>query len=193
MQKISTSRRCERRISSLVLPSRSEVCKTNSMDAPDKKPKSKKTARKGQLNTERELAKFYFFNGESQKNIAEKIGVSAQTVNRWAKEDNWESLRAAKTITRTEIVRNMLQQLNDRIVDGTLTADEAAKMAKAIKSLDGETNIITVIEVFTAYNKWLVTRMQFDEDLTPELVKAMNKYQDLYIAENLNATKVVGR
>lgn len=163
------------------------------MDAPDKKPKSKKTARKGQLNTERELAKFYFFNGESQKNIAEKIGVSAQTVNRWAKEDNWESLRAAKTITRTEIVRNMLQQLNDRIVDGTLTADEAAKMAKAIKSLDGETNIITVIEVFTAYNKWLVTRMQFDEDLTPELVKAMNKYQDLYIAENLNATKAVGR
>ena len=87
----------------------------------------------------------------------------------------------------------MLQRLNDRIVDGTLTADEAAKMAKAIKSLDGETNIITVIEVFTAYNKWLVTRMSFDEDLTPELVKAMNKYQDLYIAENLNATKVVGR
>ncbi len=163
------------------------------MDVPVKKTQSKKTVRKGQLNTERELAKFYFFNGETQKAIAEKLGVSAQTVNRWAKDDNWESLRAAKTITRPEIVNNMLQQLNQRIVNGYLNADEAAKMAKAIKSLDGETNIITVIEVFTAYNKWLISRMQFDEDLTPELVKAMNRYQDLYIAENLNATKVVGK
>lgn len=163
------------------------------MDIPEKKNHSKKTTCKRQLNTERELAKFYFFNGETQKAIAEKIGVSAQTVNRWAKDDNWESLRAAKTITRTEIVNNMLQQLNQRIVNGDLNADEAAKMAKAIKSLDGETNIITVIEVFTAYNKWLISRMQFDEELTPELVKAMNRYQDLYIAENLNATKVVGK
>ena len=163
------------------------------MDIPEKKNHSKKTTCKRQLNTERELAKFYFFNGETQKAIAEKIGVSAQTVNRWAKDDNWESLRAAKTITRTEIVNNMLQQLNQRIVNGDLNADEAAKMAKAIKSLDGETNIITVIEVFTAYNKWLISRMQFDEELTPELVKAMNRYQDLYIAENLNVTKVVGK
>lgn len=166
---------------------------SNVMDIPEKKNHSKKTTCKRQLNTERELAKFYFFNGETQKAIAEKIGVSAQTVNRWAKDDNWESLRAAKTITRTEIVNNMLQQLNQRIVNGDLNADEAAKMAKAIKSLDGETNIITVIEVFTAYNKWLISRMQFDEELTPELVKAMNRYQDLYIAENLNATKVVGK
>lgn len=163
------------------------------MDTTEKKKATQKSTRKGQLNTERELAKLYFVGGWSQKNIAEKIGVSAQTVNRWAKEDNWESLRAAKTITRTEIVNNMLHSLNDRITEGNISADEAAKMAKAIKSLDGETNIITVIEVFTAYNKWLITRMQFDEELTPELVKVMNRYQDLYIAENLNATKVVGR
>ena len=141
------------------------------MDVPKKKSKGEKTPRKGQLNTERELAKFYFFNGETQKSIAEKLGVSAQTVKRWAKDDNWESLRAAKTITRTEIVNNMLQNLNRRIVEGSLNADEAAKMAKAIKSLDGETNIITVIEVFTAYNKWLIARMQFDVELTPELVR----------------------
>ena len=163
------------------------------MDSQTKKTKTKKTSRKGQLNTERELAKLYYIGGMSQKDIAEKTGVSPQSVNRWAKDDNWESLRAAKTITRTEIVNNMLQNLNRRIVEGSLNADEAAKMAKAIKSLDGETNIITVIEVFTAYNKWLIARMQFDVELTPELVKAMNHYQDLYIAENLNATKVVGR
>ena len=91
------------------------------MDAPEKKKATKKNARKGQLNTERELAKFYFFNGETQKSIAEKLGVSAQTVNRWAKEDNWESLRAAKTITRTEIVNNMLHSLNDRITEGNIS------------------------------------------------------------------------
>ena len=160
------------------------------MDTPEKKTKSKKNDRKGQLNTERELARFYYFNGETQKSIAEKIGVSAVTINRWVKDGGWESLRAAKTITRREIVSKMLNQMNQRLEDGDWTSDEMIKAASAIEKLDKSTNAVTVIEVMTAFNKWLLGRAQFDTELTPDVVKAINKYQDIYISEILNNTKI---
>ena len=51
---------------------------------PNKKP------RKNQLDRERELARLYYFQGDSQKAIAERLGVSAQTVNRWVSVGDWE-------------------------------------------------------------------------------------------------------
>lgn len=160
------------------------------MDAPEKKKATKKNARKGQLNTERELAKLYYIGGMSQKNIAEKIGVSAQTVNRWAKEDNWESLRAAKTISRKELVLKMLQKIDQRLEDGDWTPDEMVKAASAIEKLDKSTNAVTVIEVMTAFNKWIRNRAQYDPALTQETVDTITKYQDAYISEILSSAKI---
>jgi len=149
-----------------------------------------KTARKTQLNTERELAKFYFLGGMTQKDIAAKTGVSAQTVNRWAKDDNWESLRAAKTISRRELVCKMLYQIDQRLEAGDWTPDELVKAASAIEKLDKNTNAVTVIEVMTAFNKWLVNRAQFDPALTRETVDTITKYQDIYISEILSNSKI---
>jgi hypothetical protein len=36
-----------------------------------------------------------------------------------------------------------------------------------------------------AFGKWIQYRQSFDSEVTPELVKAINKYQDLYISEHL--------
>lgn len=161
------------------------------MDKTEKKPKTTaKSARKGQLNTERELAKFYFLGGMPQKDIAAKTGVSAQTVNRWAKEENWESLRAAKTISRRELVCKMLYQIDQRLEAGDWTPDELVKAASAIEKLDKNTNAVTVIEVMTAFNKWLVSRAQYDPALTGEMVETITKYQDIYISEILSNSKI---
>lgn len=159
------------------------------MENQEKKNKPTKS-KKSQLNNERELARFYYFNGETQKAIAERIGVSAVTVNRWVKEGNWDGLRAAKTISRRELVSKMLGKINDRLDEEDWTPDELAKAASAIEKLDKQTNTVTVIEVMTAFNKWLLGRAQFDTELTPEIVQAINKYQDLYISEILNSTKI---
>jgi hypothetical protein len=35
--------------------------------------------------------------------------------------------------------------------------------------------------------------MELDPELTPELVKAMNRYQDMFIGEQLNATTIEPR
>lgn len=147
----------------------------------------------GKLENEqrRELARMYYLQGMTQKEIADKVGVSRNTISAWIKEDGWDSFRAAKTITRKEIVHKMLQQINDKLESRDWTADEIVKASSAIEKLDKQTNVVTVIEVFTAYNTWLVGRMQVDKELTPELVKVMNRYQDLFIGEQLGKVNVI--
>lgn len=147
---------------------------------------TKKTDREAQ----KEFAYALFMTATGQNEIAEKVGVSRQTVNKWIKENGWAERRAAKTASRKEIVAGMLVKLDEKIASGEWTPDEVAKTAAAIEKIDRQTNIITVIEVFSAYNQWLVNRMALDPELTPELVKIMNRYQDLFIGEKLNATTI---
>lgn len=157
-----------------------------------KKTKPKKTAarKKNSLDKERELARLYYAQGDSQKAIAERIGVSAQTVNRWVKDGNWEELRAAKAISRKELVAKMLNKINERLESDNWTADEIIKAAAAVEKLDKKTNVVTMMEVFAAFGSWLASRMQIDPDLTPETVQVITKYQDIFIAEQMSASKV---
>ena len=94
--------------------------------------------------------------------------------------------RAAKTITRKEVVNKMLQKINERLDSSDWTPDELAKAAAAIEKLDKQTNLVTIIEVFVQYNNWLCSRMRLDPELTPELVNLMTKYQDIFINEHSN-------
>ena len=134
----------------------------------------------------KDLACMYYMQGMSQKDIAEKVGVSRNTISAWVRDGGWDTRRAAKTVTRSELVKKMLQDLNDKLEAGGWTADEIIKVASAIEKLDKQTNIVTIIEVFTSFNNWLVSRMQVDPELTPEVVKIINTYQDKFINEKLN-------
>lgn len=138
----------------------------------------------------RDLASMYYMQGMAQKDIAERVGVSRNTVSAWVKEGGWDTRRAAKTVTRSELVKRMLQDLNDKLEAGGWTADEVIKVASAIEKLDKQTNIVTIIEVFTSFNNWLVSRMQVDPELTPEVVKIINTYQDKFINEKLNSVTI---
>ncbi|MBR4787861.1 MAG: helix-turn-helix domain-containing protein [Bacteroidales bacterium] len=152
--------------------------------------KASNKPRKNQLDKERELARLYYFNGDSQKTIAERIGVSPQTVNRWAKDGEWERLRAARTISRKELVLKMLQKINERLDSDDWTADEIIKAAAAVEKLDKKTNVVTMMEVFAAFGNWLAARMQIDPNLTPETVNVITTYQDIFIGEQMAASKV---
>ncbi len=146
--------------------------------------------RKGELATEKELARLYYMQGDSQKQIAERLSVSAQTLNKWVKDGQWDTLRASRTVSRHELVNKMLASINERLDSEDWSPDELAKAASAIERLDKQTNIVTIIEVFSAYNRWLVSRMQIDPELTPEMVKVMNRYQDIFINENLSGVSI---
>lgn len=142
----------------------------------------------------KELAKLYFMQGTPQNEIADKVGISKQTINKWVQDSGWSQQRAAQNITRTELVNKLLltmdslitqvQQSNDPKLLASL-GDKLSKLSSTIEKLDKKASVVNHIETFMAFGKWLQYRSEWDSDITPELLKAINHYQDLFISENI--------
>lgn len=145
---------------------------------------------KKELEDKKDYARLLYMQGEQQKTIAEKAGVSPQTVTKWVNTGNWSEQRAAQNITRPELVNKLLRTV-DKMIEAVNTSedpdaanglgDKLAKFAATIEKLDKHTSIVDVIEVFMVFGKWLQYQAQFDEDITPELLKTINKYHNQYI------------
>lgn len=149
---------------------------------------------KKEVEEKKEHARLLFMQGETQKNIAKKLGISEQTLSKWVRDGGWSEKRAAENITRPQLVNKLLKSVDTLIEkmneseDPQIIAgagDTLSKFAASIKNLDKKSSIVDVIEVFMAFGKWLQYRASFDDELTPELLKAINRYQDLYITELL--------
>ena len=142
----------------------------------------------------REHARLLFMQGEPQKVIAEKVGVSAQTITKWVNDGDWQAARSAANITRPEHVNKILKSIDVLVEDlvnepspekTAAAADKLVKFAATIERLDKKTSVVDIIEVFMAFSKWLQYRMSFDPNVTPELIQTINKYHDLFISEQL--------
>ena len=142
----------------------------------------------------REHARLLFMQGEPQKVIAEKVGVSAQTITKWVNDGDWQAARSAANITRPELVNKILKSIDVLVEDlvnepssekTAAAADKLVKFAATIERLDKKTSVVDIIEVFMAFSKWLQYRMSFDPNVTPELIQTINKYHDLFISEQL--------
>lgn len=143
----------------------------------------------------RSLAKDLYLAGSSMQEVADKVGVSRQTVSKWSAADGWAETRAAKNITRPELVNKLLRAIDKLITqvneseDPTMLAglgDKLSKLSSVIQKLDKKTTIVDTIDVFMAFSKWLEYRSQTDSEITPELLKQINKLQDQYILENIS-------
>jgi hypothetical protein len=136
----------------------------------------------------------YYMQGDTQKEIAKKLEVSEQSISSWAIKDGWEVRRAGINVTRPELINKALSALN-KVLDqvqasddiGVISSlpDKLSKFASAIEKLDKKANIVSVIDVFMAFSKWMQYRATFDKDITPEFLRALNKYQDMYISEHI--------
>lgn len=156
--------------------------KTNFMDNDSKQQK-------------KELARLYYFQGMPQKQIAEKVGVSAVTLGRWVEKEGWKETRSGMNITRPELVNKnlllisrLLDKLNSEDIDlsdvGKIV-DQISKLASAVERIDKKANVVDTIEVFSALNKWLETRMEWDNNITPEFMRLLTHYQELFINEKM--------
>ncbi|MBQ3690301.1 MAG: terminase [Bacteroidales bacterium] len=136
------------------------------------------------------LAKILFLQGMLCKDISEKIGVSTNTISKWSVAGSWQEERAARTITRPQLVMKMLQELDKKITDGDWKPQDVAMVAAAISKLDKQTNVVTVIEVFTKYQGWLAKRAEIDPDLDADFLKKTYHYQDKFINEQMSNTAI---
>ena len=71
---------------------------------------------KKELEQKKELARLYYMQGESQKVIADKVGVSAVTLGRWVDNGGWKEKKAGMNVTRPEIVNKNLVLIS-RLLD----------------------------------------------------------------------------
>lgn len=153
--------------------------------------------KKADIEKKKSLGRALYLSGMEQTEIADKIGISRVTVSKWCSAEGWKEARAAKSITRPELVNKLLLTIDKLIEqvnasnDANLIAglgDKLAKLSSVIEKLDKKANVVDAIEVFMAFSKWLEHWAQTDPELTPDLIKAINKYQDKYIVESMGTS-----
>ena len=149
---------------------------------------------KAETEKKKSLARSLYLAGMEQNEIAEKVEVSRVTISKWCNADGWKEARAAKNVTRPELVNKPLLTIDKLITevneseDPTLIAgigDKLAKLSSVIEKLDKKASVVDAIEVFMAFSKWLEYRATIDPSVTPELIKTINKFQDMYLTEQM--------
>lgn len=102
----------------------------------------------------------------NQKELAETVGVSQQTMSKWVNSENWESYRKNMLLTREEQLMkllNELEQINNYISnkpEGTRFADNKEadirrKLIRDIKDLETKASLAEIIETAKRFTRWL--------------------------------------
>ncbi len=105
-------------------------------------------------------------NGLSQKEAAEKIGISPITVNRWYKKLGWKKRKQALLITKGKQIERLFMQvdeLNTAIMGreegkrfaNSKEADTLLKLAASIERMEQNAGIADIIEVSKLFLDYL--------------------------------------
>jgi DNA-binding XRE family transcriptional regulator len=118
-------------------------------------------------NEKKEWAKLLFLRENiTQKEIAEKVGVSQKTIGTWIEKDNWDKMKNCIMLTRTEELTRLhsqLREFNDHIENkpagqrfpNKAEADALTSIKSAIKAFEGETSIREIVDVSRDVLTWL--------------------------------------
>jgi uncharacterized protein YjcR len=131
-----------------------------------------------------------YISGLSQKDISERLKVSEVTIGKWAKNGRWKELRAAKNVTRAELINKILLAINlmlDEAIQSNSTGenvvDKLAKFAGAIEKLDKKITVVDLMESLMAHSEWLQKRMANDKKIDINLFRRIIEYHDLHVSE----------
>jgi transcriptional regulator with XRE-family HTH domain len=123
------------------------------------------------IQQKREWAKLLFIRENlTQKEIAERVGVSAVTMNKWVKSGNWENLKVSITITKEEQLKNLYRQLaeiNRTIAERpaekgnrfatSAESDIISKLAAAINKMESDIGLSDIVATLQGLLSWLRT------------------------------------
>ena len=108
----------------------------------------------------------YLKENLTQQKIAERVGVSRQTVARWTRDEKWEERKVGLTTTREAQIANLYRQIAEinRSIsereDGKrfatpAEADTLGKLAAAVKKMETDVGIADIISVGMRFIDWI--------------------------------------
>lgn len=117
------------------------------------------------------------------KMLAEKIGVSENTLGKWAKENKWSDKRTSLLTTKSKqlaLLYNQLQNINNTIAqrekDNYATTKEAntiIQLTAAIKNLETETSLGDIIQTAKEFTDYV---SETDYEKAKEITKLFDSY-----------------
>lgn len=126
----------------------------------------------------------YLKDNLTQQEIAEKVGVSRQTIIRWVSAEQWEKLKVGITLGREQQIANLHRQvmeLNNLILSRPegerfatcAEADTLGKLASAIKKMETEVGIADLVNVGMRFVEWI---RPIDLDKAKEVTLLWDKF-----------------
>lgn len=143
-------------------------------------------------NQRKEWARLIFLKENiTQQEIADRVGVSRATVNKWAKE--WESLKLNLLQTRQERISSTLCQLDEldrsiaskeegRRFPTTAEADIRRKLTADLEALEQDASVRDIYNVSRGL-------LDFVRNIDLEKAKELSDYFDAYIKEKMKWAK----
>lgn len=135
-------------------------------------------------NSKREIAQILFLQGKLQKKeIAQKLGVSVQTITNWSKEDNWDSLkknlltgkkqRLSELYDELEEFNKMIKEKEGYKIATSQEADARRKLINDIKDLESRYSVAQTIQVAMDFCDFL---KPLDSNLAQKVVDYFNAF-----------------
>jgi transcriptional regulator with XRE-family HTH domain len=142
------------------------------------------------MQQKKDYAKVLFIKERlSQKEVAERSGVSEQTISKWVNTESWERLRKSLMVTKQEVLISLYDQLNElkdviearpvgsRYADNK-EADIQSKLTASIRQLETDTSVAEIIDVFMKFGDYV-------RNTAPEKVKEITELHDSFIKSML--------
>lgn len=141
--------------------------------------------RTSKQDTKKKNAKALFITGQyQQKEIAEMVGVTVQTVCRWVGAEKWDMELVSLTITKEKQLARYYAQINEineaiaqreagQRYANSKEADILNKLSAAAGKLENETGISDIVSVSIGLLEWV---RGFDMDKAKELSDLFDGY-----------------
>ena len=134
-----------------------------------------------------EYAYLLYMQRVPQKEIADRVGVSQQTLSKWKDDGGWELKRVARTVSRDQIINKTLMKINELLDnEEDFNGDEFAKLSSQLEKIKGGYTMDDVADILTKFGDYIIEQSASDRDITTEFVQLLTKYQDKYLLMRIN-------
>ncbi len=139
---------------------------------------------------QQELAKILYMSGLQQDEILQKVSVSRQTLSRWINANGWKEQRAAKTITRPQLINSVLTSISKMMEEANKPGnedmlaglgDKLIKAATAIQKLEKNSSVVDRIDSLIDFENWLMKNREKYPNITPDMINLINRLHSDYL------------